>query len=178
MGYAVELYFDEETTARVGALAGRIHAAYGGIDLSDLGFIPHISLAGYETVAVEKLEPILAELACQTPRFGLQLGAIGLFPTGQGVVYLAPVVTGHLLDLHERFSAQATAAGQTAHPYYQPGNWIPHCSVAHDLTPDQVTQAVRLCLDSQVFSPGQIVAIGLIEYRPVRSLCRFPLAAP
>lgn len=178
MGYAVELYFDEETTARVSELTSRIHAACGGADLAGLGFVPHISLAGYETVAVERLEPILAELARQEPQFALQLGAIGLFPTGQGVVYLAPVVTGHLLRLHERFSAQATAAGQTAHPYYQPGKWIPHCTVAHDLAPDQVIEAVRLCLDSQVFGPGQIVALGLIEYRPVRSLCRFPLATP
>lgn len=177
MGYAVELYFDEATTARVSELAGRIHAACGGADLAGWGFVPHISLAGYETVAVEKLEPILAEFAGLTPRFEVSLAAVGLFPTSQGVVYLAPVVTQQLLGLHERFSAQVAATGHTAHPYYQPGNWIPHCTVAQDLALDQVVEAVRLCLAGRVFGVGQIGAVGLIEYRPVRTLCRFPFAA-
>lgn len=177
MGYAVELYFDEETTARVSELIGRIYSACGGVDLAALGFTPHISLAGYDTLAIEKLEPVLADWARQTSPFEVKLDAIGLFPTTQGVVYLAPVVTEHLLRLHTRFATQATAADQTAHFYYQPGNWVPHCTVAQDLSPDQVIEAVRLCLASRVFGPGQIVAVGLIEFRPVRSLLRFTLAA-
>lgn len=177
MGYAVELYFDEQTTARVAELTGQIYAACGGVDLADLGFTPHISLAGHDRLAVDEITPIIAELARQTPPFEVKLDAIGLFPTTQGVVYLAPVVTEQLLCLHREFSAHATAAGQTAHPYYRPGNWIPHCTVAHDLSPDQVPEAVRLCLSSQVFGAGRVIAVGLIEYRPARSLYRFALAA-
>lgn len=49
MGYAVELYFDQETSERVTALARTIFAQSGGLDLLGWGFQPHISLAGDET---------------------------------------------------------------------------------------------------------------------------------
>jgi 2'-5' RNA ligase len=143
--------------------------------LIGLGFQPHISLAGYERVDAQILAPILEQLALRTPPLPIRLDAIGVFPTTQGVVYLAPVVTSRLLHLHADFSAQAARVGHIAHAYYQPGGWIPHCTIAHDLAPEQVGEAVRLCLQSRVFGSGSLVEAGIIEYRPVYTLARYPL---
>jgi 2'-5' RNA ligase len=175
MGYAVELYFDRKTTEKIIELTATIYNTWSGADLIGMGFQPHISLAGYDQVDERALQPILQQFAAQTPPFEIKLDAVGIFPTTQGVVYLGPVVTEHLLRLHREFSAQTTAAGQEAHFYYRPGNWIPHCTVAHDLASEQIPVAVQLCLHSEVFGTGRLVAIGLIEYRPVRQVCRFPL---
>jgi 2'-5' RNA ligase len=175
MAYAVELYFDPATTERVTALTRRIFARCGGEDLLGLDFRPHISLAAYAQVEPDQLRPVLAGLARTTPPFTLQLSAIGLFPTTEGVVYLAPVVTRALLQLHDALNAQAAALGIINHPYYQPGHWIPHCTVAQGVAPTQVGEAVHVCLQSNAFGPGQIEAIGLIEHRPVQTLLFLPL---
>jgi len=176
MGYAVELYFDDETTRRVATLTGQIHARCGGLDLLGQNFQPHLSLAGYETVDSERMTTILHELAKEQAPLEIQLGAVGLFPTSAGVVYLAPVVTQALLALHAKFQQQAAAAGIISHPYYQVGAWIPHCTVAHELAFEQLGPAVELCLQSQLFGSGQLVGLGLLEYLPARPLMRVPFS--
>ncbi len=175
MGYAVELNFDPETTERITQLTAQIYATCGGFDLLGTGFVPHISLAGYEQVDEARLPGVVEAFARRTAPMPIQLTAIGLFPTTQGVVYLAPVVTGELLGLHRTYSAAAAASGYIAHPYYQPGHWIPHCTVAQGLAGEQIHTAVQLCLQSHVFQAGQLLTIDLIEYPPARPICRFPL---
>ncbi len=175
MGYAVALYFDPETTVRIAELTAQIHEACGGLDLIGQGFQPHISLAGYEHVDEARLAAVVEALAARTPPMPIKLDAIGLFPTTQGVVYLAPVVTEALLGLHREYSVAAAASGHVSHLYYQPGKWIPHCTLAHDLAGEQVLTAVQLCLQSQVFQAGYLVALDLIEHPPARQICRFPL---
>jgi 2'-5' RNA ligase len=175
MGYAVELYFDPQTTERVMALTRTIFARCGGEDLLGWGFRPHISLAGYAHVEADRLWPVLEGLAMETAPLSIRLDAVGVFPTTQGVVYLAPVVTRALLQLHEVFSARMAALGIVTHSYYQPGNWIPHCTVAQGLTPARVGEAVQISLHSGLFGAAQIEAIGLIEHRPVQTLLSLPL---
>ena len=177
MGYAVELYFDPDTTEKLAALSGQVYATCGGIDLAGLGFQPHISLAGYPSLDIDALLPLLSSFAAQTPPLTVKLAAVGVFPTAAGVVYLAPVVTHQLLELHQRFHQRAEAAGQVSDTYYRVGNWIPHCTMAHDLTPEGVLDAVRLCCQSQRFVDCRVVGVGLIEYRPVRTLARYALSS-
>jgi 2'-5' RNA ligase len=173
VAYAVELYFDAEQTGRITALTEVVYQTCGGADLIGVGFRPHISLAGYEQIDEQALATVLEQLAKRSPPLPIKLDAIGVFPTSQGVVYLAPVVTAQLLLLHADYSAQADATGHLSHPYYRPGAWIPHCTVAHDLAPEQVGEAVRLCLQSRVFGSGRLVETAIIEHRPVRTLARF-----
>jgi 2'-5' RNA ligase len=176
MGYAVELYFEGETADRLVALTHKVYTACGGADLAGLGFRPHISLASYATLAVDALLPVLAAFADQTMFFSLKLDAVGVFPTPMGVVYLAPVVTQHLLAIHKAFHQQAEAAGQESDSYYRVGNWVPHCTIAHDLPPDRLATAVQLCVQSDVFARAFVFELGLIEYRPVRTLARYALS--
>ncbi len=175
MSYAVALYFDLETTERIAALTAQIYADCGGLDLIGAGFQPHISLAGYETADEARLAMVVEAVAARTAPLPIKLSAIGLFPTDKGVVYLAPVVTATLLDLHRAYSDEAAASGHRSHPYYRPGNWIPHCTVAYDLAGEQISAAIQLCLQSQVFQTGELVALDLLESEPVRQICRFPL---
>ena len=175
MGYAVELYFDRETTDKLTALGQKVYTACGGADLTGLGFRPHISLAGYTTLDVEALLPVLEDFSGRTRFFSVKLDAVGLFPGPMGVVYLAPVVTQHLLGIHKGFHQRAEAAGQVSDPYYRVGNWIPHCTIAQELSPEGLAEAVRVCAQSAVFDRHFLFEMGLIEHRPVRILERYAL---
>jgi 2'-5' RNA ligase len=140
-----------------------------------MGIRPHISLAGGEGTPPESLRGDLADLAARTAPLTIRLSAVGTFPTDQGVVYLAPVVTAELLKLHEAFHAWLNGLGISSFDYYRPANWVPHCTVTINLPPERVPIAVDICRRSNVFHTARLVEIALVEYLPVKEICVFPL---
>jgi hypothetical protein len=73
-----------------------------------------------------------------------------------------------LLARHRTFHEQLTAAGLSAHPYYQPDHWMPHCTVGFHLPAPAVGQAVALCRHYAHFGqPFLISSIRLIEFQQV-----------
>lgn len=175
MGFAVELYFDPATEARLTALCTAVSQTCGGVDLLALGVRPHISLAVMGDLEVNRLRGPLHAFAEAEPPLPVSLGAVGAFPSTEGVVYIAPVVTRELLDLHARFHRRLGELGLVSGAYYRPGHWIPHCTVGLELPPDQVSTAVDVCLRDTAFGKGHLTQIGLIEFLPVRELYTFPL---
>ncbi len=90
-------------------------------------------------------------------------------------MFLAPVVTADLLNLHARLHGLIGKLGLESDRYYRPGNWFPHCTMAMYLQPEQIGPAVELCRRCEAFRNGQLVEMGLVEYAPPRDICLFPL---
>ena len=174
MAFAVILYLDPVTDAEVRSLWQLLSERQISTVMTDMGIRPHISLAGLEHVEAESLCQALDVFAHSTRPVSVRFGGVGTFPTEQGVVYLAPVVTFELLQLHARFNYLVTELGLVSHEYYVPGNWVPHCTLAIDLTPDEVAAVVAIGCRSNVFHTAALTHIGLVEYMPIREICTFP----
>lgn len=103
MGFAVELYFDEARDNRVRQLWQALAA--GGITsgMVDIEARPHISLAVLDSGRPSTIQSGIADFAGQIEPFSLQFSSVGSFPTAEGVVFLAPVVTNTLLAVHAQF---------------------------------------------------------------------------
>jgi 2'-5' RNA ligase len=172
VGYAVELYFDPDLTPKIRTLWDAIRTTCGGVAV---GVHPHISLAVVNIAQPEQLRTLTQAFAQQASPLPIQLDAIGTFPGGEGVVYLAPVVTLELLELHRNFHQQLTANGLASFPYYRPGRWIPHCTVGIRLPQEKIACAIDLCRSSAAFQSGSLPEISLIELPAVREIVRFPL---
>ena len=100
-GYAVEMYFDSADEQRVCDLIDQLSSR--GIRSSlPAAARPHVSLAVFDRVDVERMSAALREFARDCPALRLCLASIGRFPTDEGVVFLAPVVTSELLELHAK----------------------------------------------------------------------------
>ena len=175
MGYAIELYLSAEHATRVVALWERLADAGITSLMLDMGSRPHVSLAVLDALDPTSLRPHLGRFAQATPPLSLTLSHAGTFPTDEGVVFLAPVVTEALLALHDRCHEMLTANGSTSLAYYRPGHWVPHCTVGMNVPLDQIGAAVELCRESAALGPIEIDAVGLVEFRPVRELYAFPL---
>lgn len=175
MAFAVILYLDLAADAEVQSLWASLAEKEISSVMAAMGVRPHISLAGIEHVEAEPFCQALDVFAQNTPPLTTQFESVGTFPTEQGVVYLAPVVTRELLRLHEEFNHLLTEMGLSSHEYYRPGNWVPHCTIAINLTPAQVPAAVTICCQSKVFHTVALTHIGLVEYLPVREIRTFPL---
>lgn len=175
MGFAVELHIDPVNAAPIVALTEQIYAICGGRTLTAIGAHPHLSLTVFAHLEPTSIDALLVEFAATTPPLPVTFAAVGIFPTKQGVVYLAPVVTVDLLTLHARFHHLLKRLALPGNSYYLPGNWMPHCTVGLDLPLDKLGQAVMLCHHADVFRAVTLTTVRLIEFHPVRPIFTYDL---
>ena len=171
MGYAIELFYDDASERAVRDIWDGLGAALGKPSLSELGARPHVSLAVYgDGLDTNGFPERLLEFARSIDPFDFMLSSLGTFPGQEGVVFLAPVVTRRLLAVHARFHEVFSKHENAGMSYYLPGNWVPHCTVAIDLSAAEVTAALAHC--RKAFQPisGRFQEIGLVEFRPVKEL--------
>jgi 2'-5' RNA ligase len=175
MGFAVEANLDPGAAARVRALWDDLARRGITSEMPEMGADPHVSLAVFDEVDPKALGPVLDSFARGREPLELRLASVGSFPTAEGVVYLAPVVTPALLEWHADLDRRLERLGARAWDYYRPGSWVPHCTVALSLDPDGVAEAVRVTRESGVFGPAALDEIALVEFRPVRRLFARPV---
>src|SRR2546429_1716137 len=167
MPYAVELALDSTSAAAV-RRAWRELADAGIGYVAGSGARPHVTLGIWEALDHRAAEAELKRFAAETPAFRLSFASVGLFP--RVAVFLAPAVTAELLDLHAGFHRRFGRLGQASWDHYRPSSWVPHCTLATDLEPEQFGDAlaiaarVPLPLESP---PGEA---GILEFRPVKQL--------
>ena len=103
MAYAIELFLDPAADAAVRSIWRALADAGVSRAMLDAGSHPHVSLVDSSDLDVERFRPVLAAFARETPPLECSLASVGAFPTDEGVVFLAPVATRELLDLHQEF---------------------------------------------------------------------------
>jgi 2'-5' RNA ligase len=174
--YAIAFYLDTECSARFAALQEALAAA-GLPPLPADQFPPHVTLALLQDLDPGRLAGELRAFAATQAPLALLLSAVGTFPGPEGVVYIAPVVTAELLDLHRRLHARLAGLAGVVNPLYAPGAWVPHCTVAYSLPEDRVPAAVGVCRASDAFGPVRLETLALVEFPPPREIQVCPLGA-
>ncbi len=176
MGYAVVLYFDQQTEQGVLDLRDVLENHGVSSMLGRLGDRPHISLAVFDDVDRDLLISVAQDHSGTLAAFGLQLSAVGTFPTNENTVFLSPVPTIELLQCHQELHRRLATSGLLPSPYYLPANWVPHCTVEQNIPDEQVTRAIQLCKDAFKPLTGAFQEIGVVEFRPVKYLANWPLS--
>ena len=122
---------------------------------------PHVSLA-----VAEDMSPAHADVAAEPLReatdLALRLGSVAVFPGRQGVLYLSVVPTMRLLRLHREIHARLLGAGVETLRHYLPDAWVPHCTLAQGLTPDQIPIAVRAVQRLRLIA-GDASSAGMVD---------------
>jgi len=177
--YAVELRFDEDLAERVRGLWRALEA----IGASSFGAggapVPHLSLAVYDhedEVDEAAARDLVAKLAARVAPVNIAVASLGVFPTEESVLFLAPVVTPALLDLHARYHAVAKSLGATCRPYYLPGCWVPHCTLSMQGPMAGVQDALGHLAASWSPLRGTIRTVALIKVPPLLTLAEQALA--
>jgi hypothetical protein len=131
----------------------------------------------FDDLNTSKAEKILYQF-CQSKRpIPISFQHIGLFNGADSTVFWAPVVTQELLAHHSELENHFIQAEATPGlEYYAPGNWIPHCGLAMQITRSElVPQIIEVCQSLPNPHAAQITEIGLIKFKPVEHLCRYSL---
>ena len=133
MAHALECYFDHAADDAVRALRQRLALA-GVPGLADR---PHLSLAMAGTIPSATRRSLSKDLAMLAMP-SVWLYTLGTFPTGQNALLLGAVTDAELLAVH--VAVHDVLAGRVRDPWahYLPGVWVPHCTLAEDVTPEQL----------------------------------------
>lgn len=163
MAYAIELFFDEQADTEVRRL-WHLLAASGLPSLETLGHRrhrPHVSLTVLETAhlpAVADVEDVLDVRRLPVLRFS----ALGTFGGGGGVLFLAPVVTAPLLAVHARLNDVLQEQGIVQWPHYLPGSWVPHCTLAMNVAPAELSAAAGLLAGFRQLQ-AEVAKVGITD---------------
>jgi 2'-5' RNA ligase len=161
MAHAVELLFDPTTEAAVKGLWARLETA-GVPSLASRTHRrhrPHISLSVAERIDAGQLQGARDFLA--STHLDVTLYAPAVFPR-PGVLYLSVVPTLALLRLHEQVHAALGDGMVTPRDGYAVGAWMPHCTLAQDLTRAQLVRGVDLLHDQPVIA-AHVSSAGLLD---------------
>jgi 2'-5' RNA ligase len=170
MGYAVELFLRDDESKAISELFSATRSI-----LANIGTTPHISLAVFNDVDVPKLTRIVRTFAACTAPFAMRFSSVGVFPGEENVVFLAPVVTASVLELHASLHEQLAVEGLSCHPYYLPGEWVPHLAVTMEEPIIQSTETIKAIHDADVLGDYTIDNVNVVQFRPVVTLSQFRL---
>ncbi|MET0838527.1 MAG: 2'-5' RNA ligase family protein [Marmoricola sp.] len=97
--------------------------------------VPHLTLASLRSWDLEALGPELAGLRPLEPET-VAFDAVGMFRRSR--CWLVPAPTHELLHRQEAVAAAARRSGADLHRHYEPGQWVPHLTLAPRLRLDDL----------------------------------------
>lgn len=185
--YLISIYFDEKTSASLEKIIKRVAEATGNTFMLDNQVPPHITVAAVETRREDELFDCINQLVCEsrnddervlitrdmsqsTLRSGeLQLVSVGaFFPQ---VLFVQPVLNEYLYNLSVKLSEKLSVIEETiVSPYYQPFRWLPHCTIAKQLTQEQMVEAFKVLQQHFVPMEGRVTRIGVARTNPHRDV--------
>jgi 2'-5' RNA ligase len=185
---ALLLTFDAETQTRLDQLILALEAL-GLQPYPDGHHVPaHITLAAFTPSSSGSapaegwsqqadLLNTVQNLAAETAPVEIRFDSLGVFSRGKGVIFLSPVITRRLLELHSRVQAMLAVDGLAPNAYYLPDMWVPHVTLAVEQPPEALPVIFKTCQQAGVFTSGLADAMLLVEFPPPRQLASFRLGS-
>jgi 2'-5' RNA ligase len=161
--YSIELRFDDALTEAI-ALLSQAAAELAGLPHGVAE--PHLSLAVYDerdTVDPTRLAAALDRLAARHAPPPLSFASVGVFPTEERVLFLAPVVSPQLLALHHAYHSLTAELRPRCRSYYWPGKWVPHCTLAMFLPLPALLGALEQLAGRWTPLGGEVRHVALVE---------------
>ena len=97
--YAIEMYFDKETEEKIMRLAHKIADAGLSTKYLEWKTRPHVTLAVYNDIDVDRCAQLLEKFANDRKAFSALFDAVGMFNYTK-TIFLSPVMTRSLYELH------------------------------------------------------------------------------
>lgn len=141
MNYAIELVFDNESQIVINELRTKLND--NGVH-DEAVKLNHISIGDYKTDNIEELKNKVIEFSKTIKPFELSLVSVGTFMTKENVIFLEPIMTDELIDIHKRFIEYMKEFDGVLNPYYDIDKWMPHCTISIRLSDEELFKGIEL----------------------------------
>jgi 2'-5' RNA ligase len=175
MSFAVTLQLDAQAESAV--LSIREKLLRRGIHPipDEMRARPHLTLGMWNGKTPTGFPERLAQYAAGLTALEVIFSSVGLFPTREGILFLAPVVTSALLELHSHFHREIVPPGLEPDGKTLPGAWVPHVTLAIALADWEMHAAVDMAREPPMPLLARFSEIGILEFPPVQEIAAFSL---
>ena len=176
MMYAIEMYFDKVTEEKIMRLAQKIADAGLSTKYLEWKTRPHVTLAVYNDIDVDRCAQLLEKFANDHKTFPALFDAVGMFNDTK-TIFLSPIMTRSIYELHSELYVLMQEFEASAWAWYkQPDCWVPHCTVALTSEDEENVfyEASNLVLHEFKKLEGVYTSVGLVKITfPVEELKTF-----
>ena len=173
MDYAVILLFDDETEYKLGNLIKYLACNKTNNYMIDNKILPHITLSLFSASETTAIKHILETNAQKIPKCSITWASIGAFVPN--VLFSAPVINKQITIANEMADRFLKPVVDSFNLFYQPNNWVPHTTLATNLTSSELLYAFEIAV--QKFTPlnGFANRVALVECNPYKEICVWQL---
>jgi len=168
MEYAIVLYFDEDTEAKLNNLIEELACDKTNTYMIDNRIPPHITLSLFSSSDIARIENVIDMHIRDFSQFSIIWTSLGTFIPH--VLFAAPVVSEQIMNANKTVNRFIKPIAEHMDRYYQPGNWVPHTTLATKLTLESLSYAFEVA--ARKFMPlcGYANRIVLAECNPYKEL--------
>lgn len=175
MDYAVLLYFEDQADSLINKWSHDLVKLGLNSRFVEIDMKPHLTLAEFDLTDLGQVENILKDFSYSQTPIDLSFSSLGIFPGENSVLFLNPVVSERLVELHRELNALLQKCCNDFSTLYNEENWVPHCTLGLDYDSDQIDQALRYL--NSGFEPIITKAVSIVLYGccPYHEMMVFPL---
>ncbi len=159
-GYAVVMYFDDESTGKIEDLWRKVGSIYLQIRAR-----PHITLCNFREVDVGMLMAAVGKFCASVKPFSVRFGSVGSF-WDENAIFFAPIVTRELLDHHRLLNEILKQAGIVPLGYYSADLWIPHCTIDIQIEADDFARKFEIAREARLDHDIIIEKVEIVKFMP------------
>ena len=135
---------------------------------------PHLTICAFETRNEEAAKNALVKVVDRIRKGEIQWVSVGqFFPQ---VIFLTALQNEYLQTLAQiTYEAVGEIEDVKVSPYYEPYGWLPHTTIAKQLSKEEMKTAFEILQNSFGIIRGQGIKIGLAKPNPHRDIINFDL---
>lgn len=171
--YLISLYFDDEANKRIQRYIHNVAEKSGNRYMVERNVPPHMTISAFETLEEKRVVEVLEDALSNIKQDKIEWVTVGAFPS---VIYIQPVLNEYLHNMScTIYDSIVNMSGIKVGKYYKPFSWIPHMTIAKQLSEEEMQKAFDMLHNSFGVFEGKIVRIELAKKNPYRVIARWKL---
>lgn len=171
--YLLSLYFDEKSENQIQYYIDKVAESTENTFMTDNNVPPHITISAFETINEEFVVEVLDSAMANIKNNKIEWVTVGSFPT---VIFIQPVLNEYLHKLSSTIYESIVNVPDTkVSKYYCPFSWIPHATIAKQLSEEEMRVAFDVLQKSFGMFEGEVVRVELAKKNPFRVIASWEL---
>ncbi len=171
--YLISVYFDRKTENQIQSYINDVASACGNLFMVDNEVPPHITISAFETLHEKEVLKVLNSAFANIKGNKIEWVTVGTFPT---VIFIQPVLNEYLHNISSAIYESISQIPDTkVSKYYKPFSWLPHATIAKQLSKEEMRKAFDALQKSFGMFEGEIVRIELAKKNPYRVIASWEL---
>ena len=171
--YLISVYFDKKTEERIQSYINDVANASANLFMIENEVPPHMTILAFETREEDCVTEMLNVAISKIKKDKIEWVTVGTFPT---VTFIQPVLNECLHNISTAiYDVIANVPNTKISKYYKPFSWLPHATIAKQLSEEEMRKAFDVLQKNFSTFEGEVVRIEFAKKNPYRVITSWEL---